>query len=89
MAGDDSEQLLDAGPSDTNEGDPTDDTPDAAATREKLNQALIQVLHSVDRTEVQLPAFQFNSRRVLDSHNIWCAALCVCYIWLGIGCGSP
>lgn len=44
MAGDDSEQYGDAGPSETNDiNDPTDDTPDAAATREKLNQALIQV----------------------------------------------
>lgn len=44
MAGDDPEQPLEAGPSDANElNEPTDDTPDAAATREKLNQALIQV----------------------------------------------
>eukprot|EP00892_Ulva_mutabilis_P000930 jgi/Ulvmu1/10838/UM007_0012.1 len=43
MAGDDTEQQLDAGPSDGNDiTDPADDTPDAAATREKLNQALIQ-----------------------------------------------
>lgn len=44
MAGDDSEQQIEAAPSEVNDvNDPTDDAPDTAVTREKLNQALIQV----------------------------------------------